>query len=1158
MEVKELKDQDLKHLKDVKDEESLYIFPTDVAYNNNFKQGRILVFGRTPVDEKTGTTKSIRLDFDINVYCYLRLPNEFKKEWTEPLENLLTSAGIITDQVVGFKYYEKAGARVFDFDNKHKVIKVTCKSERAEEHFVTALNDMDVIKLPRSDKKINSKPSAKKNHYLDDDGAVSMNRFSEDGSLKNKLDHDQADDSGDYLITFPVVFFEVRTTAITRCSVLYFNPGAPIKVSKWNFAKESSHEDTRRDAHDEIQHVDMHIASKVKYIRPLEANHPLMTTPNRAQSMIFDIETSTLDPDLPEAQVYCISVIRHEAVTHKMTMHMYTWKNPLDTRTDGQDIKRPISMGALKNIYVSADETSMLERFYRQELVQNKPCTVVGHNSTWFDVNYIIVRAKDLEIEGLDNWGKTFGHSYIRKAGAKWSDQLWSSPGRLQLDTMVFYKVYADKEDRYGLGPLSEKHLKTLKERKEIKEAGAYLPPEKHSKFQKSLVELFQDDDCKTTNFLSPIKGDVHYTLMGKYFKSQNIAERQELLCYCAKDTILTTRHYVEKDMLTRLNMMARIFGVNIDTVMNAGQQDKLWVQLLVCIHKKELVLNVWSKPHLDPFQAAFKDWKYMGGYVFDPVPGAYDLPVFYLDFESLYPSIMMAFWLCLSTIRPSKLFSEEEKERLTDDGYKWKEFDVESEGVIVVQNPEIGYCPQLQASMKRQRKDVKRLMEDELDEEKIAIHSSMEKAIKVYMNGMYGIFALKNGKLFYKYLSAMITQLARDRIHESAKISLEFGKQFLLAQVYGDTDSIALWIRGDKIILEIKIQFEQDVKNGMDIKTASRKKDLAMVRRTFEIAKILSNHVTKTLRTLHKTQGVDEKSDENLANALTFAVDKVFLPFYIGSRKKMYTGSEWTMDKVTKKIEDYTMPASKVTGIESKKSDRCLHLRELLNTGIKLMNSGYCKMDDLMAVVHKYLDQVCESKVSLEKMAIIKGLKHDTEDYKVKTEHVGVAKRKIKRGDLQDTTKGSKLSYVHVMPSQKETTKFVGKGEKRLSIFDIEERELMIKKRDLCEDVPFAIENKMEINSKYYLTNHYPTSVTAIVLLFAGQNPKVAKSMERLFAGLVAKADARLNNCLGFEASLQKKHKRSDQDSSIEEEIQQIVRPSKRAKLLLESKFNI
>lgn len=1140
----------------IKEDEPLYIFPTDVTYNNNYKQGRILVFGRTPADEKTGITRSVRLDFDINVYCYLKLPNEFQKEWTETLENLLSDLGCISDQVVGFKYCEKAGARIFDFGNKHKLIKVTCKSERAEEHFVNALNELDEIKLPKSGK------STTKKNKRDNDGEVSLDRFSSDGTLKKGLDED--DEKGEtYLIKFPVVFFEARTTAITRCSVLYFNPGAPIKVSKWNLAKDSSHEDSRRDAHNEIQHVDLHIGSKIKYIHQLEPTHPLMTTPNRAHSTIFDIETSTLDAQLPEAQVYCISVIRHEAVTHKMSMHMYTWKNPLDSKTDGHEIKRPISMGALKNIYVSADERSMLTRFYLQELVQNKPCIIVGHNSTWFDVNYIIVRATELEIDGLENWGKTFTNSYIRKAGAKWSDQLWSSPGRLQIDTMIFYKVYGDKEDRYGLGPLSEKHLKTLRERKEIKEGGTYLPPEKHSKFQKALVELFQDDDCKTTNFLSPIKGDVHYTQMGKYFKSLNLAERQELLCYCAKDTILTTRHYVEKDMLTRLNMMARIFGVNMDTVMNAGQQDKLWVQLLVCIHKKDLVLNVWSKPHLDPFSAALLDWKYEGGYVFDPVPGAYDLPVFYLDFESLYPSIMMAFWLCLSTIRPLKTFSDEELERLDQEGYRYKRFQVEDKDeVVVIQSPDFGFCPQLQASMKKQRKDVKRLMADELDKDKIAIHSSMEKAIKVYMNGMYGIFALKNGKLFYKFLSAIITQLARDRIKESAKIALEFGKQFMLQQVYGDTDSIALWIRGDKIILEIKKQFEQDVENGVDIKIASRKKDLAMVRRTFEIAETLSDHVTKTLRQLHKTEGVDEKSEQNLANALTFAVDKVFLPFFIGARKKMYTGSEWTNDKITKKIEDYTMPESKVTGIESKKSDRCLHLRELLNTGIKLMNSGYCKLDDLMAVVHKYLDQVCENKVSIERMAIIKGLKHDTDDYKVKTEHVGVAKRKIKRGDLADTTKGSKLSYVHVLPSQKETTKFVGRNEKRLSIFDIDERELMIKKRDLCEDVPFAIEHKMEINSKYYLTNHYPTSVTAIVLLFTGQDPKMASKMKRLFAALVAKADARLNNCQEFGASLQgntKKQKRDEQDQNIQDEIQDMVRPSKRAKLLLSrSKFNI
>ena len=90
---------------------------------------------------------------------------------------------------------------------------------------------------------------------------------------------------------------------------------------------------------------------------------------------------------------------------------------------------------------------------------------------------------------------------------------------------------------------------------------------------------------------------------------------------------------------------MARVTGVSINYLLNKGQQIKVTSQLLrKAKHHKYIMPHELSKKKGD-------DVAYEGATVLDPVSGFYTQPIVALDFASLYPSIIMAYNLCYTTL---------------------------------------------------------------------------------------------------------------------------------------------------------------------------------------------------------------------------------------------------------------------------------------------------------------------------------------------------------------------------------------------------------------------------------------------------------------------------------------------------------------------------
>ena len=162
-----------------------------------------------------------------------------------------------------------------------------------------------------------------------------------------------------------------------------------------------------------------------------------------------------------------------------------------------------------------------------------------------------------------------------------------------------------------------------------------------------------------------------------------------------------------------------------------------------------------------------FDGIKSPGGFVMDSRPGLYD-SVLVLDFKSLYPSIIRTF-----KIDPMGLVEGLQTPETAIEGFNGGLFDREH----------------------HQLPDLINQMSHERDKAKSEKNSHLAQAIKIIMSSFYGILGSNGCRFFDVRLSSSITQ----RGHEIIQRSSEWLEQQGYDVIYGDTDSVFVWLKEKK-----------------------------------------------------------------------------------------------------------------------------------------------------------------------------------------------------------------------------------------------------------------------------------------------------------------------------------------------------------------------
>lgn len=397
-----------------------------------------------------------------------------------------------------------------------------------------------------------------------------------------------------------------------------------------------------------------------------------------------------------------------------------------------------------------------------------------------------------------------------------------------------------------------------------------------------------------------------------------------EVAEYCIKDTLLP--HKIMKKLCTLLNLleMAKATWVPLCFLVERGQQIKVFSQLT----KKARELG-YMVPTIK--YGSLPEEPYEGATVLEAQKGAYYTPITALDFEALYPSIMMAHNLCYST------YVMDETRYGDIPGITYETFKIGEKTYKFAQDvPSL--LPSILAELKQFRKKAKKDMAAATGAMK-DVYNGKQLAYKVSMNSVYGFTGAGKGILPCVPIASTTTFRGRGMIEET-KAYVE--ANFPGAKVrYGDTDSVM-------------VEFDVGGRTGEEA-----------IKYSWELGEKAADACSALF-----------KKPNNLE------LEKVYWPYFLYSKKR-YAAKLWTKGKDGNMNMDYI----DVKGLQLVRRDNTPHVREvckeLLDVVLTSNDTGPPK-----ELAQQRARELLSGEVSNEKLILSQSL---SDSYKVDGKAVSI-----------------------------------------------------------------------------------------------------------------------------------------------------------------------
>ncbi|MEN6552551.1 MAG: DNA-directed DNA polymerase [Methanobacterium sp.] len=212
--------------------------------------------------------------------------------------------------------------------------------------------------------------------------------------------------------------------------------------------------------------------------------------------------------------------------------------------------------------------------------------------------------------------------------------------------------------------------------------------------------------------------------------------------------------------MLPMSMELARIVGQSLFDIVRRGTGTQVKWHLIRKAHELDYIL---------PNEPGKFERNVVGGYVKEPVQGLHE-NIFYFDFRSLYPSIIVA-----KNISPETLTQDGDEKTChiaPEFGYKFKK-------------EPIGFIPTITAQILNERIRIKTLMKESTDPEERQILNFRQEALKTLISTIYGLYNHPQYRWYCVEASEAITAWGIDFLIQTMEKAEEHG----LKPVYADTD---------------------------------------------------------------------------------------------------------------------------------------------------------------------------------------------------------------------------------------------------------------------------------------------------------------------------------------------------------------------------------
>lgn len=607
----------------------------------------------------------------------------------------------------------------------------------------------------------------------------------------------------------------------------------------------------------------------------------------------FDIECNTnVENEFPTA-------IRDEIITIGNVM-----------KVDGEITQRVAfilyDVGEYESKYgefrVFTSEKEMLEAWIAFVQTQD-PDVLIGHNVINFDLKYIIDRCKVLKIN--PNFGRRPSQQVTYQKEKRGSDQKGyletlniQCNGRLILDTL-------------------------------------HAARERFPKFQSHSLEAL------SRHFFNDGKDDIAGNDIKHLFKTSN--GRGKIADYCLKDCDLPLKLENAMQIWNQTIEKAKIVRLPPNYILSRGEQIR--VLSLLYLHCN----GTYVIPDRERTKGEKKNFK--GAVVLPPVSGYYQDAVGVFDFSSLYPSIMITYNLCYTTLCRSL-------DTLDQNEYNVPPFQNQNDGVVKIgfRKNEEGILPRILKGLLTARKNTRELMKTTTDKHLYNALDAMQLGYKVTANSIYGFTgAASMGYAPCLEISSSVTAYGRYLINYSKEYLEKKNFQVL----YGDTDSVMF-----KLLPNLSLE------------------------EAFTLAETVCNDLNK-----------------EFTGRIVLEFEKIYQPFLLGDKKKRYTGLKFTSLSEPGKID--------IKGLQCVRGDSFNLLKEAFNVVIEglLIHQS---IPDTLSALSRLVQQVLNGERREIEFKICKKYNRRVEEYKVLNPHSVVIKA-LENDPLSITPSiGDTIGYIY------------------------------------------------------------------------------------------------------------------------------------------------
>ncbi|CAK7340718.1 unnamed protein product [Dovyalis caffra] len=294
----------------------------------------------------------------------------------------------------------------------------------------------------------------------------------------------------------------------------------------------------------------------------------------------------------------------------------------------------------------------------------------------------------------------------------------------------------------------------------------------------------------------------IPYKVLTKWFASGPGRARHRCIEYVIERAKLNLEIMNRLDMINRTSELARVFGIDFFSVLSRGSQYRVESMFLRLAHTQNYLAispgnqQVASQPAMECLPL-----------VMEPESGFYADPVVVLDFQSLYPSMIIAYNLCFCTclgnVAPSKAntlgvssFSPDprvlqdlkDKILLTPNGIMYVPSEIRK-----------GILPRLLDEILSTRIMVKQAMKKLAPSQQVLhrIFNARQLALKLIANVTYGYTAAGfSGRMPCAELADSIVQCGRSTLEKAISLVNE-NEKWKAKVIYGDTDSMFVLLKG-------------------------------------------------------------------------------------------------------------------------------------------------------------------------------------------------------------------------------------------------------------------------------------------------------------------------------------------------------------------------